>query len=73
MKFTGQRNSDIVDGTFKPDAPQEQLYDLEADLSQSTNVICEYPEVATQMKKRLEELKIVGRTRPVTTDRQGGW
>lgn len=70
MAFTGQRNSDIADGRFKPDAPREQLYDLEADLSQTTNVVCEYPAVAARMKRRLEEIKRVGRTRTVSASRR---
>ena len=28
LKFTAETNSDVEDGRFKPDAPNEQLYDL---------------------------------------------
>ena len=70
MPFTGQRNSDIADGRFKPDAPREQLYDLETDLAQTTNVVREHPAVAAQMKRRLEEIKRGSRTRPVTASRR---
>ena len=72
MLFTDQRNSDIAGGSFKPGAPREQLYDLEEDLWQSTNVVRRYPEVAARMKKRLEEIKEAPGTRPATAGRQGG-
>jgi arylsulfatase A-like enzyme len=71
MLFTGQKNSDISNGAFKPDAPREQLYDLEADLSQSTNVVREHLEVAARLKERLEEIKRVSGTRPGASGEQG--
>jgi len=49
-------NSDIENGRIKPDAPKEQLYDLEADLSQSRNVILEHPELTNKMKIILDSL-----------------
>ena len=57
LKFAGQTNSDIVDGKFKKDAPAEQLYNLDADPSQSQNVIRENAELAKAMRARLEKLK----------------
>lgn len=56
LKFAGETNSDIANGKFKDDAPQAQLYDLQADPSQTTNVIRHHPEVATKMAATLKEL-----------------
>ncbi|MGJ8722914.1 MAG: sulfatase family protein [Roseibacillus sp.] len=36
--FTGRENSDLVDGAVSKNAPPAQLYDLEKDLSQTTNL-----------------------------------
>lgn len=55
-KFTGQVNSDIADGKIKPDAPQNQLYNLAKDPKQSTNVINDNPEIAIRMKARIAEI-----------------
>ena len=57
LKFTGEINSDIADGAIKPNAPAAQLYDLEADRSQSHNIIREHPEQAALMDKHLAELQ----------------
>ncbi len=57
LKFTREINSDIVDGKIKNDAPEAQLYDLEADRSQSRNIIREHPEQAARMAKHLADLK----------------
>ena len=54
--FTGEVNSDIENGRIKPDAPKEQLYDLEADLSQSRNIILEHPNLANKMKIILDSI-----------------
>jgi arylsulfatase A-like enzyme len=64
IKFAGEKNSDIVDGKIKPDAPKEQLYDLDADLSQGKNVILEHPEIAKEMKAMLDKIKSGQSTRP---------
>ncbi|HPF46674.1 MAG TPA: hypothetical protein PK690_07385, partial [Emcibacteraceae bacterium] len=53
--FTGQKNSDIVDGKIKTDAPPAQLYDLEADPQQTTNLYNQYPEVVVRLKAMLEK------------------
>ena len=53
VSAVGSRNSDIEDGKVKPDAPEAQLYDLEADVNQTTNVIREHPEVAAELKATL--------------------
>ncbi len=56
LQFTGEVNSDIVDGHFKTDAPNEQLYNLASDPRETKNVVREHPEIATRMKVRLEQL-----------------
>lgn len=57
ISFVGSENSDIVDGKYKKDAPPAQLYDLEADVSQTTNLYNAYPEVVEQMESLLAEYK----------------
>ena len=47
--FVGSVNSDIKDGRIKPDAPQAQLYDLEADVNETKNVIREHPDVVKDL------------------------
>ncbi|MDF7799612.1 sulfatase-like hydrolase/transferase [Pontiellaceae bacterium B1224] len=55
--FVGNVNSDIENGKIKKDAPPAQLYDLEADVNQTTNLYNEYPEVVQQMKALLAEYR----------------
>ncbi|WP_411827875.1 sulfatase family protein [Luteolibacter sp. AS25] len=55
--FTGYENSDTVNGVISKDAPPAQLYDLEKDLSQTTNVYNEYPEVVKELDALLETYK----------------
>ncbi|MFC5050421.1 arylsulfatase [Rubritalea spongiae] len=52
--FIGNKNSDIEKGKIKKEAPPAQLYDLEADVNQTQNVIKEHPEVAKQMQEILK-------------------
>ena len=55
IAFTQQRNSDITsDGKIKPDAPPVQLYDLETDPLESTNVCRQHPDVVQAMQSLLE-------------------
>ncbi len=56
LQFAGEVNSDVVDGRFKSDAPDEQLYNLASDPHQTKNVVREHPEIVTRMKTRLEKL-----------------
>jgi arylsulfatase A-like enzyme len=66
LAFTSEVNSDIGPrGRFKPNAPPAQLYDLKADLTQSTNVYNDHPEVVRQMQQRLAEIKAAVATRPL--------
>lgn len=51
--YVGSVNSDLEDGKIKEDAPQAQLYDLEADVLQTHNVIDENPEVVKKLSSLL--------------------
>ena len=64
LRFAGETNSDVKNGELKPDGPREQLYDLDSDLSQSRNVIRNYPEQAALMAERLEKLQQEPRSAP---------
>lgn len=55
--YTGKRNSDVVDGKIREDAPPAQLYDLETDVNQTRNLYHAYPEVVREMSERLQELR----------------
>jgi len=63
--LTQQINSDIENGKLRDDAPPAQLYDLEADPTQKRNLYSEFPEVAEQMKIKLEEYMQAKRTAPL--------
>ncbi|MEQ1828334.1 MAG: arylsulfatase [Pirellula sp.] len=64
FKFTNEINSDIADGKIKTDAPEAQLYDLEADRSQSHNIIRKHPEQAKRMAQHLADLQDQPRSTP---------
>lgn len=52
--FVGSENSDFDSkGKYKKNAPHGQLYDMEADLSQTTNLYNEYPEVVQELSALL--------------------
>jgi len=53
VSFYGGVNSDIEDGKIKKEAPKAQLYDMEKDRNQTTNVITENAEIAAKMKEEL--------------------
>ena len=55
VSHVGSENSDIENGKIKKDAPPAQLYDLEADVSQTKNLYHQYPEVVKEMKALLAE------------------
>jgi len=58
IAWTGEKNSDITEkGTIRKDAPKQQLYNLDEDVSQANNVIREYPEVAEQLRTRLKDIQ----------------
>ena len=50
ITYAGYENSDIKDGKIMKSAPPAQLYDLEADLNQTTNLYSKFPEVVEEMK-----------------------
>ena len=54
VAFVGGTNSDIENGQIKEDAPSAQLYNLEVDKYQTTNVYNQYPEVVKEMGAALE-------------------
>lgn len=54
IAFAGSVNSDIEGGEYKADAPDAQLYDLEKDVNQTTNVILKHPEIAKEMAAALK-------------------
>ncbi|MEI6890798.1 MAG: arylsulfatase [Pontiella sp.] len=54
ITFSGYENSDIENGKIKKNAPPAQLYDLEKDPAQTTNLYTEYPEVVQRMKALLK-------------------
>jgi len=63
FQLTGQTNSDFTpDGQLKPDAPPAQLYDIEADPYQTTNVFAEHPDVVEQLDARIAHFR--GHTGP---------
>jgi hypothetical protein len=47
-----------------PDAPG-QLYRLDEDPGESTNLYFEHPEIVKELKAKLEEFKVSGRSAPV--------
>lgn len=53
--FVGNVNSDITpEGKIRHDAPPGQLYDLDADALQTTNLYRQHPEVVAELKKLLK-------------------
>lgn len=54
ITYAGYQNSDIEKGKYKPNAPPAQLYDLDKDLKQTTNLYHEYPEVVAELQAFLE-------------------
>ena len=53
ITFSKRPNSDIANGRIKKDAPPAQLYNLESDLGQTTNLYREHPEIVEEMKALL--------------------
>ncbi|MGJ8651190.1 MAG: sulfatase family protein [Opitutaceae bacterium] len=54
ITYAGYTNSDIENGKIKKDSPPAQLYDLDNDLQQTTNLYNDYPEVVEEMKALLK-------------------
>jgi arylsulfatase A-like enzyme len=57
ITYAGYTNSDIENGKIKKNAPSAQLYDLENDPAQTTNLYNQYPEVVREMKALLKTYK----------------
>jgi len=57
LPFTGRKNSDVAKGRIHPDAPPAQLYDLESDPRQTTNVFHQHPAVVKGLDARLAEYR----------------
>lgn len=53
VQFSGHKNSDIVNGRIRKNAPPAQLYDLEKDRSQTTNVFQDHPLIVNEMETLL--------------------
>ena len=58
LAFTGQQNSDVVDGAVKTGAPPAQLYNLESDPRQQQNLFEERADVVAEMQQLLEALTL---------------
>ena len=54
ISYAGRQNSDIENGRITKDAPAAQLYDLEEDLPQRTNLYRSHPRVAQELRTLLE-------------------
>ena len=66
----GLPNSDYdEEGNLKDDAPETQLYNLKKDPSQSHNVVNEFPEKATEIAARYNELLSALQRRTVELER----
>ena len=55
--FVGSVNSDFENGKYKKNAPPAQLYNLETDVNQTTNLYNTFPEKVKEMKAFLAETK----------------
>ncbi|NND95710.1 MAG: arylsulfatase [Pirellulaceae bacterium] len=55
ISHVGNVNTDIENGKIKKGAPAGQLYDLEADVNQTTNLYTQYPEVVQEMHSLLND------------------
>ena len=69
-KLVNTPNSDIVDGKIKPDAPPAQLYDLEADVNQTTNLYSRFPEVVSEMRTLLDRYQVPSPPAPVNNPKR---
>ncbi|WP_430937084.1 sulfatase family protein [Saccharicrinis sp. 156] len=54
VTLSGKENSDIENGKIKQNAPPAQLYNLEEDVEQTTNLYKLYPKVVEEMKAILD-------------------
>ncbi len=68
VTYSGHKNSDVKDGVFIKGAPNGQLYDLDKDVNQTTNLYLQLPKVVEQMKERLAffQAQMPQKTKPKT-------
>ncbi len=57
LPFTGRVNSDVTEGRIRPHAPPAQLYDLEQDPQQTTNLFTRKPDVVKQLDAVLQRYR----------------
>ena len=60
ITYAKRPNSDVENGKIKKGSPPAQLYNLEEDLAQTTNVYEKHPEVVKELKSLLESYRPVG-------------
>ena len=66
LPFTGNSNSDVVDGKFRTGAPPAQLYDLDKDPFQVNNVYSQHHEVVRELEIILHSYqKTIPSTKPL--------
>lgn len=66
LPFSKKTNSDVVDGKIRSDAPPAQLYNLDADPTQTTNIYAQHPEIVTELKAILKNYRTkIPATKPV--------
>ncbi len=66
LPFTGNSNSDVVDGKFRTGAPPAQLYDLNKDPFQANNVYSQHHEVVRELEIILHSYqKTIPSTKPL--------
>ena len=58
IQYAGRKNSDIEDGKIKQNAPPAQLYDLEKDVTQTTNLYHEHPKVVAELSTLLKSYQM---------------
>lgn len=64
--------SDPMPGEEPENSPRFQLYDLQTDVAETTNVIEQYPEVADQLKAILKSHVLRGRSTPGVDQKNDG-
>jgi arylsulfatase A-like enzyme len=62
--LTKHVNNDIENGLYKADAPPAQLYNLDADLLQTTNLYNKHLDIVSEMRALLEKSIAAKRTAP---------
>ena len=66
LPFAGRVNSDVIDGKIRPDAPPAQLYDLERDPWQETNLFTKSPDKVEELDAVLQHnRKQIPSTKPL--------